>query len=371
LRRFKIYTHEEDDWPNFYWEVQLVNQLMGEARNQQRRLLGKMESLGFDSGNITFLNTLILDVLKSSEIEGEHLAEDQVRSSIARKLGMDVGGTIPSERNVDGVVEMILDATQNYQMALTAERFFGWHAALFPTSRSGICKIVVGNWREDTTGPMQIVSGALGKQKVHFEAPDSKLIKKEMKFFLKWLNEEDKLDTVLKAAVVRLWLVTIHPFDDGNGKITRAVTDMLLARSDKTSQRFYSLSNQIQNERKAYYAILEKTQQGNLDITEWIVWFFNCFSASIVTANKLLKEVLFKADFWKTHSGKILNERQHFMLNKLLDGFIGKLTSTKWGKICKCSADSPLRDINDLIKKNFLIKLASGGRSTNYVLKDV
>ena len=328
-----------------------------------------MESLGFDLRSEAMLDTLTQDVLKSSEIEGEYLNPDQVRSSIARRLGMEIAGSVDSDRNVDGVVEMMLDATQNCFEPLTSDRLFDWHAALFPTGRSGMYRITVADWRKDTTGPMQVVSGAMGKEKVHFQAPDSELVENEMLIFLDWFNNYDKTDLVIKAAVAHLWFVTIHPFEDGNGRITRALTDMLLARADKTNQRFYSMSAQIRQERKGYYEILEKTQKGNLDVTEWIKWFLQCLVNALKSTDSILTKVLFKADFWNRHSKTIINERQRLLINKILDGFDGKLTSSKWAKIAKCSKDSAIRDINDLINKNILQKEPAGGRSTNYELK--
>jgi Fic family protein len=368
MRRIKNYIHELDTWPNFTWDTQQVILKIGEARNVQGKLFGKMESLGFDLQNEAVLNTITLDVLKSSEIEGEYLEKEQVRSSIARRLGMDIAGAIESERDVDGIVDMMLDATQKYENSLKSERLFDWHAALFPTGRSSIFKITVADWRKENAGPMQVVSGAMGKEKIHFEAPNSNLVAQEMKVFLEWFEKDNQLDLVLKAAIAHLWFVTIHPFDDGNGRITRAITDMLLARSDKSSQRFYSMSAQIRIERKEYYSILEKTQKGNLDITEWILWFLECLISAINSTKEVLSKILYKAEFWKLHSVTILNERQHRMLNKLLDDFEGKLTTSKWSKINKCSQDTALRDIQDLMNKDILKKESSGGRSTNYEL---
>jgi Fic family protein len=365
----KAYIHQIDIWPNFTWNTEAIVSLLSEARYLQGRLIGRMESLGFDLRSEALLDTLTLDVLKSSEIEGEYLNPDQVRSSIARKLGMEIAGSVDSDRNVDGVVEMMLDATQNCFEPLTADRLFDWHAALFPTGRSGMYKITVADWRKDTTGPMQVVSGAMGKEKVHYQAPDSELVENEMLIFLDWFNNFNKTDLVIKAAVAHLWFVTIHPFEDGNGRITRALTDMLLAQADKTNQRFYSMSAQIRQERKGYYEILEKSQKGNLDITEWIKWFLQCLVNALKSTDSVLTMVLFKADFWNRHSKTILNERQKKLINKLLDGFDGKLTSSKWAKISKCSKDTAIRDINDLLGKNILQKEAAGGRSTNYELK--
>jgi Fic family protein len=363
----KAFIHQKDNWPEFTWNSDNFLSLLSEARNLQGRLIGKMETLGFDLRNEALLDTLTLDVLKSSEIEGEFLNPDQVRSSIARRLGMEIAGTVESDRNVEGVVEMMLDATQNCFTPLTAERLFDWHAALFPTGRSGMHKITVADWRKDTTGPMQVVSGAMGKEKVHFQAPDSELLKEEMIRFIDWFNN-NKIDLVIKAAIAHLWFVTIHPFEDGNGRITRALTDMLLAQSDKSNQRFYSMSAQIRIERKQYYEILEKTQKGNLDITDWIVWFLNCLINSLISTDSILTRVLFKAEFWQKHIDTAINDRQRKLLNKIMDGFEGKLTSSKWAKIAKCSKDSAVRDITDLIEKGILQKEAARGRSTNYEL---
>lgn len=365
----KVFIYQQHNWPNFTWRIEDIVNLLSEARNLQGRLTGKMESLGFELRNEALLDTLTLDVLKSSEIEGEILNPDQVRSSIARRLGMEIAGSVESDRNVDGIVEMMLDATQYCFRPLTENRLFDWYAALFPTGRSGMYKITVADWRKDTTGPMQVVSGAMGKEKIHFQAPDSDVIEKEMKAFLNWFNHYDKIDLVIKAAVAHLWFVTIHPFEDGNGRITRALTDMLLAQADRSNQRFYSMSAQIREERKQYYKILEKTQKGNLDITEWIKWFLQCLINALKSTDSILKRVLLKADFWNKHSKTIINERQKKLLNKLLNGFEGKLTSSKWAKIAKCSKDSAIRDINDLINKDILQKEAAGGRSTNYELK--
>lgn len=364
------FIHQKDLWPNFTWKNDDIVNLLSEARNLQGRLIGKMESLGFDLRNEAILDTLTLDVLKSSEIEGEYLNPEQVRSSIARRLGMEIAGSVESDRNVDGVVEMMLDATQNCFNPLTTERLFDWHAALFPTGRSGMYKITVADWRRDTTGPMQVVSGALGKEKVHFQAPDSIRLEKEMNQFLDWFNNNHSIDLVIKASLAHLWFVTIHPFEDGNGRITRALTDMLLAQSDRTNQRFYSMSAQIRIQRKQYYEILERTQKGSLDITEWIKWFLTCLINALKSTDALLIRVLFKADFWSKHAQTLLNERQKKLLNKILDGFDGKLTSSKWAKIAKCSKDTAIRDINDLMDKSILKRETAGGRSTNYELID-
>lgn len=313
------------------------------------------------------LTTLTLDVLKSSEIEGEQLDRDQVRSSIARRLGLDVSGLVSSTRNVDGVVEMMLDATQNYSRSLNNERLFGWHAALFPTGWSGMYRIEVGKYR---SGDMQVISGAMGKEKVHYQAPGAERVASEMTHFLNWLNGVEEIDPVIKAAIAHFWFITIHPFDDGNGRIARAITDMLLARSDNSTQRFYSMSNQILLDKKHYYDILEKTQRGNSDITEWVLWFLACLEQALLSTETVLNSILAKARFWDTHTQTSLNDRQQKMLNKLLDGFDGKLTTSKWAKINKCSPDTALLDIKDLITKGILRKTNEGGRSTNYELRE-
>jgi Fic family protein len=330
-----------------------------------------MESLGFPLQEEATLQTLTADVLKSSEIEGEILDHDQVRSSIARRLGMDIAGLIPADRDVEGVVEMMLDATQRYAAPLTDERLFGWHASLFPTGRSGMHKIVVGAWRDNSRDdPMQVVSGAMGREKVHFQAPDSDRLALEMNRFIHWFNTKENTDPILKAAIAHLWFVTIHPFDDGNGRIARAVTDMQLARADESQRRFYSMSAQIRIERNEYYNILEKTQKDTLDITEWLLWFLACLDRAIGATDVTLAAVMKKARFWENPAAQTANDRQKLMLNKLLDGFHGKLTSSKWAVITKTSQDTAIRDIQDLIDRGLLIKAPAGGRSTSYVLKD-
>jgi Fic family protein len=369
LRQMSDYIYQEENWPDFTWNNDVFVNLLSEARNLQGRLIGKMESLGFELRDEALLETLTLDVLKSAEIEGELLNPEQVRSSIAQRLGMEFAGAIMSDRNVDGMVEMMIDATHNCFKPLTVDRLFDWHAALFPMGRSGIFRITVADWRKDSTGQMQVVSGAAGKEKVHFQAPDANIVEFEMNRFLKWFNEESKIDLVIKAAIAHLWFITIHPFQDGNGRITRALTDMLLAKADKSTQRFYSMSAQIRIERNAYYDILEKTQKGNLDITEWIEWFLSCLINALKETVNVLNRILLKANFWNKNSKTIINERQKKVLNKLLDGFEGKLTSVKWAKIAKCSKDTAIRDINDLINKGVLQKESAGGRSTSYELK--
>lgn len=362
-----MFVHERKNWFNFKWKNEQLVALLGEVRHLQGKVLGQMEGIGFSLKEEAMLTTLTLDVLKSNEIEGEVLNKDQVRSSIARKLGLEISGLVDSPRNVDGVVEMMLDATQNFSKPLTEKRLFGWHAALFPTGWSSMHKIEVGKYRMDK---MQVVSGAMGKEKVHYEAPNPDLVKVEMNRFIDWFNKESTVDAVIKAAIAHFWFITIHPFDDGNGRIARAITDMLLAKSDNTSQRFYSMSNQILNERKQYYNILEKTQRGDGDITNWLEWFLFCLKRTLLNTENILKSVLVKAKFWEDHITTVFNDRQRLMLNKLLDGFDGKLTSSKWAKITKTSPDTALRDIQDLIAKGVLQKEAQGGRSTNYELRD-
>lgn len=361
-----MYIYQTKEWPDFTWDNEKLLALLANVRHLQGRLLGQMENLGFKLKEEAVLSTLTLDVLKSTEIEGEILNKDQVRSSIARKLGLEVSGLVDSPRNVDGVVEMMLDATQNYTQPITTERLSGWHAALFPTGYSGMYKIEVGKYR---SGDMQVVSGAMGKEKIHYEAPKADLLATEMNQFLDWFNHTPSdLDSVLKAAIAHFWFVTIHPFDDGNGRIARAITDMQLSRSDGSSQRFYSMSNQILVERKKYYEVLEQAQHGTNDITDWLVWFLSCLENALINSGDVLDSVLTKARFWEKHIQTPLNDRQRLMLNKLLDGFEGKLTSSKWAKITKCSQDTAIRDIQDLIAKGVLQKEAQGGRSTNYEL---
>jgi Fic family protein len=366
MRRIKSHIHDLKDWPRFRWEQQRLSQLLADVRYRQGFLVGQMKALGFQLQTEAVLQTLTEDVLKSSEIEGEHLDREQVRFSIARHLGIDVGGLTAADRHVDGVVEMMLDATQHYRKPLTSERLFAWHAELFPTGRSSMSKIKVGAWRDDKTGPMQVISGAIGKQCVHYEAPAARWLRVEMKRFLDWFNKADSSDLVLKAGIAHLWFVTIHPFDDGNGRIARAIADMVLARSEQSAQRFYSMSAQIRHERKAYYAILEATQKGNLDITDWLGWFLDCLGRSIESAETTLAAVLKKARFWDRFSGTGFNDRQRRIVNQLLNGFEGKLTSSKWAKLAKCSQDTALRDIEDLVQKGVLMKDAAGGRSTSY-----
>lgn len=363
------YVYQLKQWPNFTWDNEKVLPLLSNVRHKQGLLKGYTDFLGFGLRSETLLHTLTQDVLKSTEIEGEFLNTEQVRSSVARRLGMDIAGLVPSDRNVDGVVEMMLDATQNYDKPLTKNRLFGWHSSLFPSGRSGMHKITVGNWRDNEKGPMQVVSGAMGKERVHFEAPESDRLESEMTLFLDWFNSDDTPDFVLKSAIAHLWFVTVHPFDDGNGRIARALADMLLAKADGDNQRFYSMSAQIRLERKVYYEILEKTQSGTLDVTKWMHWYLNCLDSALNTSDKSLKQVLYKAQFWDKHREESVNERQRLIINKLFDGFEGKLNTSKWAKLAKCSSDTALRDIQSLMQKGILKKEEAGGRSTSYVLK--
>ena len=367
-----VYIYQLPAWPSFQYDAGKLNKLLTDVRHRQGKLLGKMDRLGFGLQVEATLQTLTLDILKSSEIEGELLDADQVRSSIARRLGIDIAGLVPADRNVEGVVEMMLDATQHFDKPLTDERLFNWHAALFPTGRSGMHRIVVGAWRDNSLNdPMQVVSGAMGKEKVHYEAPAAELLTAEMNKFLNWFNEVSPIDPVMKAAIAHLWFVTIHPFDDGNGRMARAIADLQLARADGTTQRFYSMSAQIRKERNGYYTILEKTQSGGLDITDWLEWFLQCISRALNASEETLSHVLKKAAFWTTHEKTIFNSRQVLMLNKLLDGLDGKLTTSKWAKMTKSSQDTALRDIQDLLEKKVLVKEDAGGRSTNYVLSPI
>lgn len=364
-----VYIHQLSDWPAFYWNKVVISTLIGELQIARARLLGKMETLGFRLRNEANLETLTLDVLKSSEIEGVIFNRDEVRSSVARKLGLEIAGLVNSDRNIDGVVEMMLEATQNYNDPITKDRFFKWHSGLFQGLKKDSLNMSIGTWRtNEKQDPMQVISGPFERRIIHFQAPDSHLMESEMEAFMYWFNNNDSIDSVLKAAITHLWFITIHPFDDGNGRIARALTDMQLCRADNNQQRFYSMSAQIRKQRKKYYTVLEKTQKGDLDITEWLVWFLNCLSEAIKDTEILLANVLAKARFWDNNSGKIWNERQLIMINKLLDGFTGKLNTSKWAAITKCSQDTALRDIQDLINKNILVKEKGGGRSTSYIL---
>jgi Fic family protein len=365
---FAKYIHQREDWPQFRWRHEQLAQQLATTRHRQGRLIGRMEGLGFLLRAEAVLQSLTEEVIKSSEIEGEILNKDQVRSSIARRLGMDIGAIMPADRHVEGVVEMMMDATQNYSAPLTPQRLYDWHAALFPTGRSGMQGITVGAWRGTNADPMQVVSGPVGREHVHYEAPAAGKLNHEMQKFLDWFNGEEAVDDVLKAAIAHLWFVTIHPFEDGNGRIARAIADMTLVRSENTPQRFYSMSAQIRVERKAYYDVLEKIQKGDLDITQWLEWFLACLCRAFDGAETILGSVLRKARFWETHDGEHLNERQRKVLNRLLDGFDGKLTSSKWATLSKCSQDTASRDIGDLVTRGILVKDAAGGRSTSYSL---
>ena len=364
-----VYIHQLKGWPTFTWDADALSAPLSQVRFNQGKLLGKMENLGFHLQEQATLQTVIAEVVKSSEIEGEVLSQAQVRSSVARRLGIHIAGILPADRHVDGVVEMMLDATQNFNNMLTKARLVGWQAALFPTGHSAMYKIKTGGWRTNTKAdPMQVVSGGMGKEKVHFEAPQGDVLPKEMTAFITWMNNEKKLEPILKAAIAHLWFVTIHPFDDGNGRIARAITDMLLARADNTAKRFYSMSAQIRKERKGYYNILEQTQKGSLDITAWLQWFLNCLNKSITASDAALKGITAKSKFWERNVKTVLNTRQTFIIYKLLDGFDGKLNTGKWAKLAKCSNDTALRDVQDLVTKKVLIKEEGGGRSTSYAL---
>ncbi len=366
----KRYLHNLSHWPDFKWDLEEILPALTMVRHRQGRLLGALENLGFTLQQETSLQNLTLEILSSSEIEGEFLNPAQVRSSIARKLGLNIAGLVASDKNVDGIVDMMLDATQQFDEPLSRERLFGWHSSLFPTGQSGMYKIVVGAWRNNAKDdPMQVVSGPTGRETVHFQAPDSDRLEKEMQQFLTWFNAEQNLDPVLKAAIAHLWFVTIHPFDDGNGRIARTIADMLLTRADGIKQRFYSMSSQIKIERKDYYAILESTQQDDLDISAWLQWFLQCLNRSIIASGNTMAVVFRKTKFWEQPITESFNERQRLMMNKLLDGFVGKLTSSKWATIAKCSQDTAVRDIQELIEKSILEKEAAGGRSTSYNLK--
>lgn len=361
------YIYQYKNWPDFTWNEKEIQEILGKVRHLQGKLMGLMHSLGFSDKAEALLSTLTNDVLKSSEIEGEVLDYQQVRSSIARRLGMEYAGMVIPDRAVEGVVEMMLDATQNYNQPLDEDRLFGWQSALFPSGRSGIHRIEAGRYR---SGEMQVVSGPMGKEKVHYQAPSPERVKSEMDVFLRWFNSDTRTDLVLKAAIAHFWFIIIHPFDDGNGRIARALSDLLLARSDNSAQRFYSLSNQILVERKSYYEVLQKVQYAEGDITEWLSWILNCLFRAMESAEITTQKILRKADFWEKHKETELNSRQRVMLNKLLDGMDGKLKSSRWAKMVKCSPDTALRDIKDLMGKGILRQEKPGGRSTNYELAD-
>lgn len=361
------YIYDYPNWTAFTWKDKNINIVFGEVRLMQGKIIGQMNALGFSEKEEARLNALTMDVVKSSEIEGEWLNYDQVRSSIARRLGINTAGLVTSNRHIEGIVEMMLDATQRYNQPLTEERLLGWHAALFPVGFSGPYKIEVGRYR---TGEMQVVSGAMGKEKVHYQAIKPEVVKAEMDIFLDWFNNDTSLDLVLKASIAHFWFIIIHPFDDGNGRIARAITDMLLARAENSAERFYSMSSQILIERKEYYKVLQKVQYSTGDITEWLEWFLNCLKNAMLASENISQKILLKAEFWKKHKQTPINERQRLLLNKLLDGFEGKLQTSKWAKIAKVSTDTALRDIKDLIAKGILNQTNEGGRNANYELTD-
>lgn len=362
------YIHELTEWPNLTWNTQSLFQALVAVRHKQGRHLGRMEALGFDLRSDASLTALTDEIVQSSAIEGERLDTDEVRSSVARRLGLDVAGLPKPSRAVEGVVEMMVDATQNYNKPLTAERLFSWHAALFPTGRSGMQPITVGAWRDTKDSPMQVVSGPMGKERIHFRAPDVERLDNEMKSFLAWFNAPSDVDWVLKAAVAHFWFVTIHPFDDGNGRIARAIADMALARGDGSPDRFYSMSARIEAERKQYYIQLESAQRGSTDITAWIAWFLGCLDRAVDASDVMLAKVLYKARMWRTLLTAPVNERQKIVMNRMLDNWEGYLTSTKYAKLVKCSTDTALRDIHDLVTRGVLIQNEAGGRSTSYCL---
>jgi Fic family protein len=367
MRRITVYIYEARTWPKFTYDQNSLAKPLLSIKHEQGRLLGRMEALGFQLQEEAFLRTLTQDVLKTSEIEGEILDVDQVRSSLAKRLGMDISGLKPADCHVDGVVEMMLDATKNFKKPLTKKRLWQWHTSLFPEGESGLSRIKVGKWRNDKTGPMQVVSGPIGREKIHFQAPKANRIENEIKLFLDWFETDQESDLILKAAIAHLWFLTIHPFDDGNGRIARAIADLALTRSEK-SPRFYSMSAQIRLERKSYYEILERTQKGTLDITPWLGWFLACLTRAVEGAQTTMGGVLRKAQFWESLSKVSINKRQQLVLNQLLDGFEGKLTSSKWAKLAKCSQDTASRDITELIALGILARDAAGGRSTSYSL---
>lgn len=364
----KTYIYQLNKWPTFQWDQAKLAPLLAALHLHQGRLQGHMEALGFNLQNEATLLTLTQDIIKNSEIENEILDPNQVRSSVARKLGIDIAGLVPTDRQTEGAVEIALDAIQHYRAPLTRERLFNWHAALFPTGRSGMSPIITGNWRDDSQGPMQVISGPIGNEHVHFEAPAASRIADEMSAFLAWFNEKQFIDPVIKAGIAHLWFVTIHPFDDGNGRIARTITDLQLARADGNSQRFYSLSVQIRKERASYYKHLESAQKNSLDITQWLEWFLTCLEHALTSTTSTLASVLQKAHFWKKYHDIQFNERQRTILNKLFEGFVGNLTSSKWAKLTKCSQDTAARDIQALIDHGILKKEPAGGRSTSYTL---
>lgn len=362
------YIHELPDWPKLIWDSEPLAAPLAAVRHEQGRLLGKMEALGFALQNEASLLVLTADVVKSSAIEGETLDADEVRSSIARRLGLDTAGLPQPSRSVEGVVEMMLDATQDYAAELTEDRLYGWHAALFPTGRSGMDRIAVGRWRPAEAGPMQVVSGPMGKERVHFEAPTAERLAKEMTEFLQWFNKQDTIDPVLKAGLAHFWFVTIHPFEDGNGRIARAIADLSLARADGVKERFYSMSAQIEAQRKDYYRELEQAQRGELDVTAWLLWFLECLGRAIAASEERLGGVLRKAHLWERINRQPVNERQRLVINRMLNDFQGFLSTSKYAKLAKCSADTALRDLKELLERGIIVQNPGGGRSTSYRL---
>ncbi len=363
-----MYLYHSKDWPSFKWDNDTLLPHVSKVRDLQGRLIGRMEGMGFELREEAVLETLTEDIVRTSEIEGELLNPLEVRSSVARRLGMDISGLPNASRDVEGVVEMMLDATQKYKNAITKDRLYGWHAALFPTRRSGIHKITVGDWRGDEGGPMQIVSGPIGREKVHYTAPEATRLEEEMTKFIDWYNTDKSMEPVIKSAITHLWFVSIHPFDDGNGRIARAIADNQLARADRTNQRFYSMSAQIMKSKNGYYNILESTQKGSMDVSHWLVWYFERLTEALEATDEALSKILVKAKFWELHKATRFNERQVEMINKLQGDFIGKLHSSKWAKMMKVHRDTALRDIQDLVEKEVLLDSGEGGRSTNYVL---
>ena len=365
-----LYIWQAKDWPQWRYDLSKLTGQLSEVSRAQGHLLGRLADVGMALRDQASLAALTEDVVKTSEIEGEVLNVQSVRSSIARRMGVDIGALAAVDRHVEGVVEMVLDATTLAFEPLTVERLFGWHAALFPTGYSGMNRIAVGEWRTDTDGPMQVVSGHMGRRKVHFQAPPATALSAETSRFLAWANAQTGEPLLIKAGLAHLWFVTLHPFDDGNGRIARAVGDLFLTRADGSPQRFYSLSAQIQRECKDYYEVLEQTQKGTLDVTGWLLWFLCTLGRAVASSQSTLDTVLAKARFWQRWAGQSLNERQVKLLNRLLDGFDGKLTSSKWGAIAKCSPDTALRDITQLLELGMLQKTPGGGRSTGYELAD-
>ena len=367
-----VYLWQQPGWPALRFDAAALAQALAGVHRAHGFLLGRMAHIGMPQRDQVTLRALTDDVIKTSEIEGERLNVDAVRSSIARRLGVDIGALAPADRHVEGVVDMVLDATVGHARPLTAERLFGWHAALFPTGYSGMSRIRIGAWRDDADGPMQVVSGPIGRRTVHYEAPPAAVLDAQMAMFLRWFEDGERAgadDPVIKAGLAHLWLVTLHPFDDGNGRISRAVGDLALARAEQSTQRFYSLSAQIQRERNDYYDQLEATQKGTLDVTGWLAWFLGCLLRAIEGADAALDAVMSKAQFWQRWGNVAMNDRQAKLVNRLLDGFDGKLTTSKWAAIAKCSADTALRDIADLLEKGVLVKSPAGGRSTSYELR--